>query len=76
MSQCLASSLPHSLLFDMTTVSGRAQDQTTLYLLRPLAQVSCEMPPYGHSDGFLGLSQVSWDVFEEWVLDVPPQEEI
>ena len=33
MSQCLAFSAPHSLLFDMTSVSGRAQNQTSLSLL-------------------------------------------
>ena len=32
-SQCPASSVPLSLLFDMTPISGRAQDQTTLSLL-------------------------------------------
>ena len=52
MSQCLASSAPHSQVFDMTTVSGRAQYQTTLSL--PCSLLLC-VPDFKFSEKVNGI---------------------
>ena len=67
---------PHSQLFDMTPVSGRAQDQSTLSLFCHFGAGLLRDAAYGRSDGFLELSQVLRAVPVENLLDMPLQKEI